>query len=42
MEVLIEEGLIDSEKDTETFDEFTLVSLYASAKKVGVEFKFFE
>lgn len=34
VDVLIEKGLINFEKDTEAFDEFTLVSLYVSAKKV--------
>lgn len=31
---LIEKGLINSEKDTEAFDEFTLVTLYVLTKKV--------
>lgn len=34
VDVLIEKGLIGSEKDTEAFDEFTLISSYVSDKKV--------
>lgn len=37
MDILVENGLIDSEKNTKVFNEFTLISLYGSEKWNGIQ-----